>query len=96
MENIEVGVLDTDAVEVGRGECPSVERGGVLTTSLAAHTYKVSVLVNTPVTDIPGCLGKSLLIEKDYRVEVRLSTVIMHPSFAGVIWILEVAGKGGG
>ena len=55
----------------------------------------MSIFVNTPVTDILGSLRLPFLVEEDNGVKIRLSPVILHPPFSGVVRILKVASKWG-
>ena len=96
MENIEVGVFDPRAIEVGRGEGPSVKGGGILVMPFVPYPYKVSVFPNDSIANIPSCLCLSILIEEDNGIEMRLSPIIPHPPFARVVGVLEVTSKGGG
>ena len=69
---MEVGVFDPRAVEVWRGESPSMEGSGILTISLASHSHKVSIFSDAAVGDKPGHLSMSFLIEENDGVEMRL------------------------
>ena len=95
VEDVEVSVFDPKAVEIGGGERSSMERGGVLAVTFASYAYKVSVFVNTPITDIPGGLSESFFVKKDDGVKMRLSPVILYPSLTRVVGVLEVTSQGG-
>jgi len=95
VEDIEVGVLNPSAVEIGGRERPSMEGGRVLASALAPNTDEVSVLVDTPITDVLSSLRLPFLIEEDDGVEVGLSTIVPYPPFTRVVGVLEVAGKWG-
>ena len=92
---MEVSVFDPRAVEIWGGERSSMEGSGILTISLASHSYKVSVFPNAAVRDELSHLSMSFLVEEDDGVKVRLCTVVPYPPFARVIGILEVTGEGG-
>jgi len=96
VEDVEVSIFDPSTVEIGRGEGPSVEGGRVLVGTLATNTDQMSVFVDTPVTDVLSSLCLSFLVEEDDGVEVRLSSIILHPPFTRVVGILKVASKWGG
>ena len=96
MEDVEVGVFDSSLVEIGRGEGSSVKGGGVFLIALAMNTDKMSIFVDTSVTDISGGFCLSFLVKEDNGIEVRLSTVIPYPPFARVVGVLKVASKWGG
>jgi len=55
----------------------------------------MGVFVNAPITDILGSLCLPFFVEEDDGVEVRLSSVILHPPFTRVVGILKVASKWG-
>ena len=95
MEDVEVSIFDPKTVEVGRRERSSMERGGVLAITFASYAYKVSIFVNTPVTDVFGGLGESFFIKKDDGIEVWLSPVVPYPPFARVVGVLEIASQRG-
>ena len=96
MEDVEIGVLDPCSIEIGRGEGSSMKGGGVFLIALATNADKMSIFIDTPVTDISGGFCLSFLVKEDDRVEVRLSTVIPYPPFARVVGVLKVASKWGG
>ena len=96
MENVKVSVLNPSAVEVGRGEGPSMKRSGILAFSLATYSHKVGVFPNASVRDVLGCFCLAFLIEEDDGIKVGLSTIILYPPFTQVVRVLEVTGKGGG
>jgi len=96
VEDIEVGVLDSSSVEIGRGEGSSVKGGGIFPIAFVTNADKMSIFVDAPVADILGGFRLSFLVKEDDGVEVRLSTVVLYPSFARVIGVLEVASKWGG
>ena len=96
VEDIEVGVLDSSLVEIGRGEGSSVKGGGIFSIALAMNADKMSIFVDTPVADVLGGFRLSFLIKEDDGVEVRLSTVVLYPSFTRVIGVLKVTSKWGG
>ena len=96
VEDVEVRILDPNAVEVGGGKCSGVKRGRVFAVALASYSYKVSVLSNTPIRDIPSRLRLSFLIEENDGVEVGLSSVISYPPFSRMVGILEITSEGRG
>ena len=95
MEDVEVSIFDPKAVEVGRGERSSMERGGVLAVTFASYAYKVSIFINTPVANVFGSFGKSFFVKKDDGIEMWLSPIIPCPPLTRVVGILEVASQGG-
>ena len=95
MEDVEVSIFDPSAIEIGRGEGPSMKGGRIFTSPFAANAHQMSVFVNAPVANILGSLCLSFFIEEDDGVEVRLSSVILYPPFTRVIGILKVASKWG-
>jgi len=96
VKDIEIGVLDPSSVEVGRGEGLSVKRGGIFLIALSTNADKMSVFIDTPVADILGSLCLSFLVKEDNGVEVRLSTIILYPSFTRVVGVLKVTSEWGG
>ena len=96
MEDIEVSVFDSSPVKIGGGEGSSMKGSGVVSIALAMNADKMSILVDTSVTDISSSLRLSFLVKEDDRVKVRLSTIIPYPPFARVVRILKVTSKWGG
>jgi len=95
VKNVEISIFDPDAIEIGRGESSSMKGGGVLAGALVPNTDKVSIFVDTSITDILGSLRLSFLIEEDDGVKVGLSAIVLHPSFTRVVGVLKVAGEWG-
>jgi len=93
VEDVKVSVLNSSSVEVGRGEGSGMKGGGVFLIALATNTDKISVFIDTSVTDVSGGFRLSLLVKEDDGIEVRLSAVIPYPSFTGVVGVLKVASK---
>ena len=52
MEDVEVSVLDSSSVKIGRGEGSSMKGGGVFPIALATNANKMSIFIDTPVTNI--------------------------------------------
>jgi len=96
VEDVEVSVLDPNSIEIGRGEGLSMEGGGVFLIALATNANKVSIFVDTPVTNILSSFSLSFLVEEDNRIKVGLSTIILYPPFTRVVGVLKVASKWGG
>jgi len=96
MEDVEVSVLDSSSVKIGRGEGSSMKGGGVFPIALATNANKMSIFIDTPVTNISGDFCLSFLVKEDNGIEVRLSAVIPYPSFTRVVGVLKVASKWGG
>ena len=93
VEDVEIGILDSSSIEIGRGEGLSMKGGGVFPIALTMNTDKMGIFVDASVTDILGGLCLSLLVKKDNRIEVRLSSIIPYPSFTRVVRVLKVASK---
>ena len=94
MEDVEVSVFDPNTTKIGRGEGSSMKGGGVLVITLASHTYKVSVFVDAPITDVASCLSESFLVKENNGVQMGLGPIILDPPFTRVIGVLEVASQG--
>jgi len=95
VEDVEIGVLDPSLVKIGRGEGLSIKGGGVFPITLVMNTNKMSIFIDTPVTDVSGGFCLSFLVKEDDGIEVRLSTIIPYPSFTRVVGVLKVASKWG-
>jgi len=80
VEDIEVSVLNSSLVKIGRGEGLSMKGGGVFPIALVMNTDKMSIFIDTPVTNISGGFRLSFLVKEDNGIEVRLSTVIPYLS----------------
>jgi len=96
VKDVEISVFDSNTVKIGRRKGLSMKGGRILLVTLATNADKVSVLIDAPVTDIAGSLRLSFLVKEDNGVEVRLSTIILYPSFARMIGVFEVTSEWGG
>ena len=96
MEDVEVSVLNSSLVKIGRGEGSGVKGGGVFLIALATNTNKMSIFIDTSVTNISGGFCLSFLVKEDNGIKMRLSTIIPYPPFTGVVGVLKVASKWGG
>ena len=96
MEDVEISIFNPRVIKVWRGKGSSVEGGRVLAITLASHSYKMSILLNTSITDVLGCFRLPFFIEEDDGVEVGLSSIVPYPSIARMVWVLEIASERGG
>ena len=95
MENPKISIFDSGTIEIRGGKGSSVKRCGVLVSAFATDADKVSILVNTSVTNVLGSLRLSFLIEKDDGIKMRLSPVIPYPPLTRMVGILKVTSERG-
>jgi len=90
MEDIEVIVFDSGAIEIGSGMCTRVEGNGELGITALASPYEMSINSNLPEGDVTCHLILPVLIEENKWVLPRITTVVLTPPTSWVVWIVEL------
>ena len=93
MKNGELCVLDSSSEEVCNGVCSSVKGDGVEGRILRSSPLKMYSVANVLVPDVPCDFFFVILVDKDERVVLWISRIILDPILTWVVsLVLAVSG----
>jgi len=93
MKNVEVVVFDPRAIEIGRGMRTCVKGNGIFEVTLLASSHEMSVDPNLSEGDVMSYLILSIFIEEDKGVLLRITAIVLAPSWTWMIGVVDLCAK---